>query len=139
MKLYADTSGWVATFDRSDPLHSRAQPAFDSLLTQKSAIYTSDYVIAETITFLVYHSSHRLALEFGQAVQQSPRVQLIHVTEDLWQEAWQLFEKYDDKKLSFTDCVSFVIMHQRKIRDAFSFDHHFEQMGFRLWPGTSGV
>ncbi|MBI5054401.1 MAG: type II toxin-antitoxin system VapC family toxin, partial [Chloroflexi bacterium] len=41
---------------------------------------------------------------------------------------------YNDKQYSFTDCTSFVVMQKRKLRDAFTFDHHFEQMGFRLWP-----
>ena len=41
---------------------------------------------------------------------------------------------YDDKDFSFTDCTSFVMMRRLKIVDAFTADHHFEQMGFRLWP-----
>ncbi len=59
----------------------------------------------------------------------------MHVDSDLWHEAWELFQRYEDKEFSFTDCVSFVLMRQLKLRDVFGFDRHFEQMGFRLWPG----
>ncbi|HZY42242.1 MAG TPA: PIN domain-containing protein [Anaerolineae bacterium] len=135
MKLFADTGGWVAVFDRSDPYHQLAQPAFVSLQTRDNLIYTSDYVIAETITFLVSHHSHQMAVKFGRAVQRSSNVQIEHIDLDLWHEAWDLFQRYDDKEFSFADCTSFVLMRQLKLRDVFGFDHHFTQMGFRLWPG----
>ena len=28
----------------------------------------------------------------------------------------------------------FVTMREQKLYDVFTFDHHFKQMGFRLWP-----
>jgi predicted nucleic acid-binding protein len=33
-----------------------------------------------------------------------------------------------------TDCVSNVVMKQREITEVFTFDHHFEQMGFVKQP-----
>lgn len=49
--------------------------------------------------------------------------------------AWEVFEKLNvDKKWSFTDCTSKVVMEQREIFEAFAFDHHFEQMGFVRKP-----
>ena len=41
-----------------------------------------------------------------------------------------IFERYDDKDFSFTDCVSFVVMQENGIKEAFAFDEHFNQMGF---------
>jgi hypothetical protein len=35
-----------------------------------------------------------------------------------------------DKSRSFTDCASFCLMKARKIGDALTTDHHFEQAGF---------
>jgi predicted nucleic acid-binding protein len=34
------------------------------------------------------------------------------------------------KEWSLTDCISFVVMNERKIRRALAYDHHFEQAGF---------
>lgn len=42
--------------------------------------------------------------------------------------------RYEDREFSLTDCSSFVIMRREKLRQAFGFDHNFEQMGFLLWP-----
>jgi predicted nucleic acid-binding protein len=40
----------------------------------------------------------------------------------------------DDKDFSFTDCVSFVVMWEMGIKEAFAFDEHFNQMGFNRNP-----
>ena len=48
------------------------------------------------------------------------------------EQAFQLFKKYSDKEYSLTDCVSFVVMKEKKLTKAFTNDHHFEQMGFEI-------
>ena len=35
---------------------------------------------------------------------------------------------------SFTDCTSFVVMRELRLREALTTDHHFAQMGFTLKP-----
>ena len=44
-----------------------------------------------------------------------------------------LFEKFADQEISFTDCVSFALMREADIQQAFSFDWHFERAGFKKW------
>ena len=51
--------------------------------------------------------------------------------------ALRYFEKFADQKISYTDCVSFVLMKGKNLRHAFAFDRHFIYAGFELWP-TSG-
>jgi predicted nucleic acid-binding protein len=40
----------------------------------------------------------------------------------------------EDKSFSFTDCTSFVIMKERRIRLALTSDKHFIQAGFDTAP-----
>lgn len=48
---------------------------------------------------------------------------------------WMAF-RYRDKRFSFTDCTSFVVMQELKIARALSTDAHFRQMGFQAVPGA---
>jgi predicted nucleic acid-binding protein len=54
----------------------------------------------------------------------------LHVDPELWEKGWRLFYKRDDKNWSFTDCVSFVVMNERSIKNALISDKHFIQAGF---------
>ena len=48
--------------------------------------------------------------------------------------ALEFFEKYADQKVSFMDCVSFILMRKNKLRRVFTFDHHFALAGFTMFP-----
>ncbi len=56
------------------------------------------------------------------------------ITEELEEAASEIFERYDDKDFSFTDCTSFQVMLLLGITEAFTNDHHFEQFGFVIHP-----
>jgi predicted nucleic acid-binding protein len=45
-----------------------------------------------------------------------------------------VFFRYRDKDYSFTDCTSFVVMQELKLKRALTTDHHFRQMGFEVVP-----
>jgi hypothetical protein len=134
MILFADSAGWIAVYDDRDKYHATAQQAFESLRERKATFVVTDYVVAESLTLMLGRLGHRRAVAFGEWLLRSPRVKLIRLDIDVWQEAWQLFKLYDDKAFSFTDCTSFAIMRRERLRDAFTFDNHFAQAGFRLWP-----
>ena len=44
--------------------------------------------------------------------------------------AKQLIYRYQDKRFSFTDAISFVVMERLGIRLAFTFDRNYSQYGF---------
>ena len=43
--------------------------------------------------------------------------------------AWEIFQQFDDKGWSFTDCTSKAEMEQLGVKIAFALDHHFKQFG----------
>ena len=47
-------------------------------------------------------------------------------------EAIRWMRKYSDKRVSFTDCVSFAVANRLGIRDVFTFDRHFRDAGFKV-------
>jgi predicted nucleic acid-binding protein len=139
MILFGDSAGWLAAYDERDKYHPVASRAFQWLLNQPVSFVVTDYVIAETMTLMLGRLGHRKAVAFGEWLLSSTQVTQIRLDIDLWNEAWQLFKKYDDKEFSFVDCASFVVMRREHLVDAFTFDRHFAQIGFRLWPGPSSA
>jgi predicted nucleic acid-binding protein len=134
VRLFADTSALVILYDRREAAHGSLSKAFEGLQRQRLEVVVTDYVLDETLTLVLRRAGHGAAVACGHFVLGSPLVRMVQVDSKLWSEAWQMFQQYDDKAFSFTDCTSFVVMRQHRLREAFSLDHHFEQMGFRLWP-----
>jgi uncharacterized protein len=130
--VFADASGWIALNSKRDQWHKTAVEINKSLLHNGSRYVTTNFVLDETLTGLRMKVGHFAAVDFGERLRNSKAVHVIYITEELQEEAWGLFKQYADKDFSFTDCTSFVVMKQMKVVDAFTNDHHFEQMGFRV-------
>ena len=137
MKYFVDTSGWVALFDASDKYHLHAVNGFNTLLGTPVNFLTSDYIFDETITLLLQRGGQNQAVRFGNWMLNADNIDLLYIHEGVWKTAWEMFQSYEDKEWAFTDCTSFVLMRQHGLHQAFTFDHHFEQAGFQLWPGMA--
>ena len=66
----------------------------------------------------------------GQIQPSASTLVVLYSTPETESAAWDIFARYDTAGFSFTDCVSFVVMEALGIRKAFTFDEHFEVMGF---------
>lgn len=132
--LFADTAGWVACADEADPFHGAATAARDAWLESGGVLMTTDYVADETLTLLRF----RLGLDASEAwwrqVEASSRLRWEFITVARAEKARGLFFRYRDKAFSFTDCTSFTVMRELRVRDALTTDHHFAQAGFSLKP-----
>jgi uncharacterized protein len=125
-----DTGGFLALWDAADEHHARAVQLQAELARQRCQFLTSDYVVDETVTLLRVRHSHAAAADFLESAMSSGSLRLEWVDSDRFQAAANLFARHNDKEWSFTDCVSFALMHELGIRDSFTTDHHFRQAGF---------
>jgi predicted nucleic acid-binding protein len=57
-------------------------------------------------------------------------VEVVPVDSDLFMRAFEMYKSYADKTWGLTDCISFIVMQDRDISEALTFDHHFAQAGF---------
>lgn len=57
------------------------------------------------------------------------------IYEQDFQRAVDLMISHEDKRWSLTDCITFVLMRELEVRDAFTFDRNFAEAGFRTQPG----
>ena len=133
MRLFVDTSAWLALNDKNDQYYDEAVSKINKVRQQKIQLVTSEYVFDESVTIIRYRISHRAAVAFGDALISSNVTAIEDITDEERLKAWVLFKKYRDKDLSFTDCASFALMVKLKLQKAFSFDYHFKQVGFELF------
>lgn len=132
MRLFVDTSAWLALNDRNDQYHNKAELKSSEIKKQKIELITSEYIFDESITLVRYRVSYRAAVIFGDSLLNSSIVRIEDITDEVRLKAWEMFKRYEDKELSFTDCTSFVLMKTLKLQKVFSFDEHFKQMGFEI-------
>ena len=135
VQYFVDTSAFYAAKDPSDQHHPRAVALMGRVRKNlNSRLVTSNFIIDETLTLIRMKLGHEAAVRFGRQIRESRIVEVIHITEELEERAWQVFLKYSDKKYSFTDCTSFAVMESLSLRDAFTFDKHFVEHGLVMHP-----
>ena len=52
MKLFIDTWGWLTLRDRREARHQPVQQFYQDYRYHRGVVYTSDYVLDETVTLL---------------------------------------------------------------------------------------
>ena len=137
MRLFLDTSALAAIEDLDDANHKKALEFREKMRrgeTPFRSLYTSNYIIDETLTLVRFHCGHGVAIALRKALDASTTVRVLWMTEHLEKTAWKLFQDYSDKEYSFTDCTSFAVMDAEGIRNAFTFDEHFSQHGYSICP-----
>ena len=136
-ETFVDTSAWAAIEDANDANHERALE-FKEEIGGKVRLITSSSILDETYTLLLMNIGYTPTVQFKHNMDlmaASGILIVVHVSEAIEQAAWEVFERFNvDKRWSFTDCTSKVIMEQRRSYEVFAFDRHFEQMGFIRKP-----
>ena len=136
-QILIDTSAWVALNDSTDKYHVQSVALLSSLIGHYQLAVTN-YILDETYTLLLVNVGYKATVDFHSDITKMIASKILHVIwidQKLADDAWSVFEQFNsDKARSFTDCVSYAAMKQNNITEAFSFDHHFAQMGFIKLP-----
>ena len=102
---------------------------------ERAALFTSNYVVAETYTALLVGLGRAEAIERGRRFRASEAIELIRIEASLDEEAWSILESHPDKRWSYIDASSFALIEREGSNDALAFDHHFAQRGLTLVTG----
>jgi len=137
MSVFIDTGGWIAIAVKKDRHHEVAGDYYTQLLHRNEKLFTSDYVLDETVTRIRYDSDHSKAVAFLDLIHQAEdrnKIKVLKVDETVWNEAERIFRQYEDQVFSFTDCTSFVLAQIIEADEIFGFDKHFSMFGFNVRP-----
>lgn len=136
--LFVDTGAFLAKEIAADQHHSRAVDFWRSLQKRTPHLCSSQHVLDEAATLLARRTSYAWAAEWGRDVMDAG-IRWLAADENDVQAAFAQMRKFADQAVSFTDCLSFVLMRKERIRDVFGFDSHFMAAGFRVWPERSFI
>jgi predicted nucleic acid-binding protein len=130
--IFIDTSGFFAVLSADDDRHRSALRIVEESRKRKRGFVTTDYVLDETATLLKARRMGHLTERFFAIVEQSRACRIEWMDSARFGETQLFFLKHSDQAWSFTDCFSYLIMKQLRLRDAFTKDDHFRQAGFNL-------
>lgn len=125
--VFADTAYFIGLINPSDSVHTLAIE-FSKLIDR---MVTTEWVLLEFADGICDSINRKHLNGIRAALISNPLVELIPLEMQLHQRAIDLYTSRPDKEWSLTDCVSFVVMTDRKLTEALTTDHHFEQAGFK--------
>jgi uncharacterized protein len=134
--IYVDTGAFLARYIQRDQYHAAAASFWDELATTGSPCVTTSLVLSETLTLLARRTSYSFAAERARQLYSSNALQIVRSEANDEIAAIILLEKYADQRVSYCDCVSFVIMRRLNLADVFAFDDHFALAGFNVHPNV---
>ena len=120
-----DSSAILALLDADDADHARAVAIARQIAAEKRPSFITNYIEVETHALLLRKLGRSIAREWLltgglSVVRAMPRDE---------ERAKELLARYTDKDWTLCDAVSFAVMDSRRVRRAFTFDHHFRQYG----------
>jgi len=136
--MFVDTWGFKAFIDRKEPKHSEVKQLLEKVWKKGDFVYTSDYIMDETITLISYKLDFDKLKKFivtSDAAIEKGYIRLLRVLPEDFDKGKKFKMKYKDKlKISFTDITSAMLMKKHNITDIITEDKHFREigMGFKV-------
>ena len=117
----------MAYLNKRDVNHVRAVELMKQLLSREHTGYTSDYVFDEAVTVaLVRTGKAKIAEDVGHLILSESLFHMFFTKEMVFNDAWRLFRIHVGRGLSFTDCVSLVLIETHGLDAVLSFDSDFD-------------
>ena len=120
-----DSSAILALLDADDADHERAVAVARQLASEKRPSFVTNYIEAETHALLLRKLGRTLAREWLL----TGGLPVVRALPEEEQRAKEILARYGDKDWTLCDAISFAVLDTRRIRRAFTFDHHFRQYG----------
>ena len=129
-KVFLDATYLIALASPRDQFHRDAIRLMQEFLARRVPMVTTRAVLLEFGNSLAGPQFRTRAIRTLESFESDPLIEIIPLTEELYENAFALFRRRSDKAWGLTDCISFVVMQERGIFEALTADEHFEQAGF---------
>ncbi len=133
MKVFLDTSGWLAAVSEREPQHREILEAYQRVLHSGGRFVTTNLVVAEMHILTVRHRDTAAGIRLLDELHRDPTHEVRYADRDVERTAIDRWLRpFADHRFSLTDAVSFELMRAEGIREALALDKHFEIAGFQL-------
>jgi len=140
MSVFLDTGLYYALQNQSGRGHEAAKEAFQAVLSGRyGTAFTSEYVYDEAVT-LVRKRTGRYdeAKTVGDRILgrngHPDAVESCFLTQETFDRAVGVFDRYDDQPLSFTDATTVALVERHDVDHVLAFDDDFDGIVDRLPP-----
>jgi predicted nucleic acid-binding protein len=115
---------------KKDARHRPASRVLGAAARERRRFVTTNYVLDETATLLKARGHAHLLDDFFETTLASPVCRVEWTDATRFDLVRTFFLKHLDQAWSFTDCVSFHVMRELRLRDALTSDGHFAEAGY---------
>lgn len=129
--VFLDTSFAIALSSVTDHNHDRAVQLARQIEADGTRLVTTQAILLEIGNSLSKQKYRAAAIQLLESLETDPSIEIIVLTHGLYTLAFDLFKQREDKEWGLVDCISFIVMHDRRMTDALTADIHFQQAGFR--------
>jgi predicted nucleic acid-binding protein len=131
--VFIDTSALLALAGMRDQYRESAVALARRHLGTGGAWVSTSLVMAELHALLLQRAGVDRARRVVTALLDDPAYEWIGPSADVVRAATSAWlERYTDQRFTLTDAVSFEVMRQKKVTQAFAFDAHFVTAGYTL-------
>lgn len=127
--IFVDTSFVIALINGNDQYHNQAQSLSHQF--ENSPLITTDAVLLEICNALA-KDFRQEAIQITEVLRTGKDTEVIEIRTSLFEEGFETYQKYDDNSWGLVDCISFVVMWERGLNYALTFDGDFKQAGFTV-------
>lgn len=128
-----DTGALYALIDSGDSRHTEAVNCLDCLQKDSHPLFISNVTIYESYRLILHRLGIVKALDFLEHIFDGS-LQIEYITQDDENRARNYLNKYNDQPFTFVDALNFAVMGRVQILKVFTFDHHFNIIGFVNLP-----
>ena len=139
---FLDTSYAIALSSSTDDYHHKALAIAQQLKTSKTPLVTTRAIILEIGNALSKQKYRSKSITLLSSLEKDRTVTVIPLSEILYQKAFQLYCQRNDKNWGIVDCISFIVMEERRITGLFWFlcgnevytDSLFNKIVLKVFP-----
>lgn len=123
-----DTNAIVAVVIENERHHPAAKDFLLRWFEDDKRFLLPDLVFVETMNLLRSRFAPAVAIAVGQELRSNRGYIAVRSEPPIERDSWAIFQRYQDKSWSYTDCHILALARSLQVPQVFTFDHHFQQM-----------